>query len=175
MFFSEPKSDSPPYTHVATHDSGDDHRSSSEDGHSAPLLGASDSLATAAPPKPSQAARLRIYLSIGLALLSAINIAIFPAALSKYHAYPLSESELENLPLGDARLGLDRVDQFMPPAPLFRRSWPDRIARVSRHLANAVWGQGVQVYITVEVRILYSHCDYFSQRIFFYCASRCTH
>ena len=70
-------------------------------------------------------------------------------------AYPFSSSDLEALPYGDARLGLNRAAKTIPPLPVYHHAWPDRIARVSRNLKNAVWGQGVQVYITVEVRIPY--------------------
>jgi hypothetical protein len=136
-------------------------RSSSEDNQSAPLLEASDNLPALEPSKPSQLPKLIIYFSFAVALLSTVNIALFPATLSKYQAYPFSDSELEALPYGDARLGLDRVAEFMPPSRVYHHAWPDRIVRASRKLKNAVWGQGVQVYVTVEVRIFYrSVCSY---------------
>ena len=125
--------------------------SASQDDNSVPLLEGSDKLPNVPPSKSSQLPRLIIYFSFALALLSTVNIAIFPATLSKYQAYPLSESELEALPYGDARLGLDRAAKMMPPPQVYHHSWPDRIARVSRKLKKAVWGQGVQVYVTVEV------------------------
>ena len=34
-----------------------------------------------------------------------------------------------------------------------RRSWPDKITRVSQKLENAVWGQGMQAHVIVEVRM----------------------
>ncbi|KAJ6187075.1 hypothetical protein N7519_001983 [Penicillium mononematosum] len=104
-------------------------------------------------PSPPQLSKLILYFSFALALLSAVNVALLPTTLSKYQAYPLSDSDLEALPYGDARLGLDRVAKFIPPPQVYHHAWPDRIARVSRKLKNAVWGQGVQVYVTVEVRI----------------------
>ncbi|OAA53892.1 hypothetical protein ISF_08594 [Cordyceps fumosorosea ARSEF 2679] len=126
-------------------------RLSSEDDYSAPLLEASGDLPAFAASNPSPLPKLILCFSFALALLSAANIALLPATLSKYQAHPPSDSELEALPYGDARLGLDRVSEFMPPRPIYHHSWPDRIARVSRKLKNAVWGQGVQVYITVEL------------------------
>lgn len=167
MFSFPPKGNSSSisskYAPIALHDDGDDSISSSEkrssssssDDHSAsaPLLEALDNVPGFAPSKHSQLPRLILYFSFALALLSAVNVALLPTTLSKYHAYPFSNSELEALPYGDARLGLDRAAKMMPPAQAYHRAWPDRIARVSRKLKAAVWGQGVQVYVTVEVSI----------------------
>lgn len=158
---SKAKSSSSQYAPLPLHDDGEgssatlEKRSSSEDDHSAPLLEGSDNLPALEPSKPSQLPKLILYFSLALALLSAVNIALLPAILSKYQAYPFSDSELEALPYGDARLGLDRAAEFMPPPQVYHHVWPDRIARVSRKLKNAVWGQGVQVYVTVEVSIVY--------------------
>lgn len=168
MFSSKGKSNSSEYAPPPLQNDGEDSiathemRSSSEDDHSVPLLEASNDLPTVPPSKSSQLPKLILYFSFALALLSAVNIAILPATLSKYQAYPFSDSELEALPYGDARLGLDRAAKMIPPPQVYRHSWPDRIARVSRKLQNAVWGQGVQVYVTVEVRIshLLLHCLY---------------
>lgn len=123
-----------------------------EDDHSAPLLES----ATHSPSKLPQLTKLILYFSFAVSLLSAVNVALFPAALSKYRAYPFSDSELEALPYGDARLGLERAAKtILAYSPhVYNRTWPDRIARVSRKLKTSVWGQGVQVYITVEVRIV---------------------
>ena len=44
---------------------------------------------------------------------------------------------------------------MLAPSHIYQYSWADRIARVSRKLKSTVWGQGVQVYVTVEVRLLY--------------------
>ncbi|KAJ2983027.1 hypothetical protein NQ176_g985 [Zarea fungicola] len=104
----------------------------------------------------SQLPRLILFLSFALALLSSANIALLPATVSNYHASLFSDSGLDALPNGDARLGLDRVGNFLPPPQNYQRAWPDRIVRVSRKLKNAVWGDGVQVYVTVEVRISFS-------------------
>lgn len=126
-------------------------RSSLEDDDSAHLLEAEGTLPEVTPPKQAQLSRLILYFSFALALLSAVNVALLPTTLSKYQAYPLSDSSLESLPYGDARLGLDRAAKMIPPPQVYHHAWPEKIARVSRKLKNAVWGQGVQVYITVEV------------------------
>lgn len=154
MFFSKERDSSSEYALLARHDDGEDSIATPEDhSFSSSSLDALDSLSALAPSKPSQLPKLVLYFSFALALLSAANIALFPATLSKYQAYPLSDSELEALPYGDARLGLDRAAKMIPTPKVYHQAWPDRIARVSRKLKNAVWGQGVQVYITVEVRI----------------------
>ena len=161
MFSSKPKSSPTQYAPLALHDDGEgfsttpEKRSSSEDDHdhSVPLLEASDNLPVVAPSRPSRLSKLIHYLSFSLALLSAVNVGLLPITLSKYVAYPFSDSELDALPYGDARLGLDRAAKLIPPPQTYHHAWPDRIARVSRKLKNAVWGQGVQVYITVEVCI----------------------
>ncbi|OQD80384.1 hypothetical protein PENANT_c036G04774 [Penicillium antarcticum] len=159
MSSSKAKSSSSQYAPLSLHDNGEDssatpEKRSSEDDHSAPLLEASDNLNALAPSKPSQLPKLIIYISFALALLSAVNVALLPTTLSKYQAYPFSDSDLEALPYGDARLGLDRAAKFIPPLQVYHHAWPDRIARVSRKLKNAVWGQGVQVYVTVEALFL---------------------
>ncbi|KAJ5998030.1 hypothetical protein N7522_009690 [Penicillium canescens] len=158
MSSSKAKSSSSQYVPLSLHDDGEDssttlEKRSSKDDHSAPLLEASDNLNGLAPSKPSQLPKLILYFSFGLALLSAVNVALLPTTLSKYQAYPLSDSDLKALPYGDARLGLDRAAKFIPPPQVYHHAWPDRMARASRKLKNAVWGQGVQVYVTVEVRI----------------------
>ncbi|KAJ6043161.1 uncharacterized protein N7446_001357 [Penicillium canescens] len=155
MSSSKAKSSSSQYVPLSLHDDGEDssttlEKRSSEDDHSAPLLEASDNLNGLAPSKPSQLPKLILYFSFGLALLSAVNVALLPTTLSKYQAYPLSDSDLKALPYGDARLGLDRAAKFIPPPQVYHHAWPDRMARASRKLKNAVWGQGVQVYVTVE-------------------------
>ncbi|KAH6629542.1 hypothetical protein C7974DRAFT_394693 [Boeremia exigua] len=152
MFSSKAKSGPSEYAPLA-HDDGEDSvansekLSSSEDDHSVPLLEASDDFL---PSKPSSLPKLVLYFSFALALLSAVNVALLPTTLSKYRAFPFSDSELEALPYGDARLGLDRAAKMIPPPQVYQYAWPDRIARVSRKLKNAVWGQDVQVYVTVE-------------------------
>ena len=165
MSSSKTKSSSSQYAPVSLHDDGEDpsiafeKRSSDEDedDHSEPLLESSGNTRDLEQPKPSQLPKLILYLSFAVALLSAVNVALLPATLSRYQAYPFSDSDLEALPYRDARLGLDRLAEFMPPPRVYQHSWPDRIARVSRKLKDAVWGQGVQVYVTVEVRI-FRHC-----------------
>ncbi|KAJ0275061.1 hypothetical protein COL940_009000 [Colletotrichum noveboracense] len=161
MFSAKGKSNSSRYAPLALHDNGQcssvtvEKRSSSEededDDHSAPLLETSETLPALAPSKPSQLPRLIFYLSFAVALLSVANVALLPATLSKYQYYPFSDSELEALPYGDARLGLDRAAKMLPPPKVYYHAWPDRIVRVSRKLKNAVWGHGAQVYVTVEL------------------------
>ncbi|KAJ5493622.1 hypothetical protein N7463_009709 [Penicillium fimorum] len=156
MSSSKAKSSSSQYAPLSLHDDGEGssaslEKRSSEDDHSAPLLEASDNLPALAPSKPSQLPKLVLYFSFVLALLSAVNVALLPTTLSKYQAYPFSDSDLEALPYGDARLGLNRAAKIIPPPRVYDHTWPDRIARVSRNLKNAVWGQGFQVYVTVEL------------------------
>jgi len=161
MSSSKQKPNSSHYAPVLLKDNGEDFNMNlekrpsddDEDDHSAPLLESSSNPSNIEQPKPSQLSKAILYLSFALALLSAVNVALLPATLSKYHEYPLSNSELETLPSGNSRIGLDRLPEFMPPPLVYQYAWPDRIARVSRRLKDAVWGQGVQVYITVEVRI----------------------
>lgn len=126
-------------------------RFSSENEHAVPLLDTTGNSLSQASPDPFKLHKIIIYLSFALALLSAVNVALLPATLSKYLAHPFTDSELKALPYGDERLGLDRAATIVPHHRIYHRAWPDRIARVSRKLKNAVWGQGVQVYITVEV------------------------
>ncbi len=153
MFFSKERGSSSEYALLALHADDEDSIATPENRSSSSSLVASDNLSALAPSKPSQPPKLILYFSFALALLSAANIALFPATLSQYQAYPLSDSELEALPYGDARLGLDRAAKMIPTPQVYHQAWPDRIARVSRKLKNAVWGQGVQVYVTVEVRM----------------------
>ncbi|KAM3538228.1 hypothetical protein ARSEF1564_008860 [Beauveria bassiana] len=156
MFSSKAKPSSSQYQPLSLRDDGEgfgavtEKRLSSEDDHSVPLLEDSDNMPAVAPSQPSPLPKLILYFSLALALLSTVNIALLPITLSKYQAHPFSDSELEELPYGDARLGLDRLADFLPPPQVYHHAWPDRIARVSRKLKKSVWGQGVQVYITVE-------------------------
>ncbi|CBY00127.1 hypothetical protein LEMA_P077160.1 [Plenodomus lingam JN3] len=158
MFSSQEQSGSSKYTPVILHDhedSASSEKSSSsqsepyKDDHTSPLLEASNNHPDCASAKSSRLPKVVLYLSFALALLSTVNVAILPATLSNYHFYPFSDSELEKLPHGDPRLGLERAAKVLTP-PAYYHAWPDRIARVSRKLKNAVWGQGVQVYISVE-------------------------
>lgn len=160
MYFFKTKLSSPDYTSIAHYkdssedsDTGREKRFSSEADHSLPLLESTNERPIHASSVPINIPKIVIYLSLGLVLLSAVNIAILPATLSKYLAHPFTESGLRQLPYGDDRLGLDRVAEAMPDPPVYHRGWPDKIARVSRKLKGAVWGQGVQVYITVEVSL----------------------
>ncbi|KAM3563656.1 hypothetical protein ARSEF4850_002233 [Beauveria asiatica] len=111
-------------------------RLSCEDDSSASLLRGSDNVPAQASPQPSSSLvrRLGLYLSLALALLAGANIALLLATLSMYRdSHPL------------------KVQVANPTTPqTYHRAWPDRIVRVSRKLKKAVWGQSVQVYVTVE-------------------------
>lgn len=111
--------------------------------HSAPLLEASPQ------PKFSQSNNNFVfYFSLALALLSAINVALLPATLSRYQACSFSDTAH-----GDAAVSSAWTAKTTTPHPsVYEHVWPDRIARVSRKLKQAVWGHGVQFYVTVEVR-----------------------
>ncbi|XP_014551719.1 hypothetical protein COCVIDRAFT_112103 [Bipolaris victoriae FI3] len=150
MLFFKPKSIPPDYTAVAQYKDDFEDRSSSEPQDSIQLLEKENNNSSQTPPNPSKLPLVVIYFSLALALLSAVNIALLPATLSQYLAYPLTDAEIKALPYGDERIGLDRVAQITRPLQVYDKTWPDRIARVSRKLKYAVWGQGVQIYITVE-------------------------
>lgn len=111
--------------------------------HSAPLL------ETSPPPKFSHSNNNFVfYFSLALALLSAINVALLPATLSRYQACSFSDTAH-----GDAAVSSAWTAKTTTPhASVYEHVWPDRIARVSRKLKQAVWGHGVQFYVTVEVR-----------------------
>ncbi|KAM3454840.1 hypothetical protein MY3296_002818 [Beauveria thailandica] len=141
------KPSSPRYEPLSLRDTADDgcggssptpeKRLSCEDDSSASLLRGSDNLPAQASPQPSSSSlvrRLGLYLSLALALLAAANIALLLATLSVYRdSHPL------------------KVQVANPTTPqTYHRAWPDRIVRVSRKLKKAVWGQSVQVYVTVE-------------------------
>ncbi|EFW99286.1 hypothetical protein CMQ_5707 [Grosmannia clavigera kw1407] len=151
------------YAPLALHDDGERSNSTlslekgsssaDEKEHSGLLTEASDDdFSALASSKPSQLAlpKLILYFSVAVALLSVVNIALLPSTLAKHYAYPYSESEVQALPHGDFRLGLDRAAKLVPRPLAYHRAWPDKIARVSRKLKNSVYGNGVQVYITVE-------------------------
>ncbi|KAK6087112.1 hypothetical protein SCUP234_02205 [Seiridium cupressi] len=107
------------------------HSSSEDDDHSAPLLEDSENDTALAPSNTSQLPKLILYFSFALAMLSTVNVALLPATLSNYRAYPFSNSELNALPYGDARLGLERAVKMLRPPKSYHRVWPDRIARDS--------------------------------------------
>jgi hypothetical protein len=175
MFPSKAESGPSEYVSISRYDDGSEdstvtpeNRTFFEDEHSIPLLEGSPKSLAPSPSKASQFPKLVFYFSFALALLSAVNVALLPTTLSKYRFYPFSDSELEALPYGDTRLGLDRAAKMIPPVQVYHHAWPDRIARVSRKLKNAVWGQGVQVYITVEVRT-YLHPPLLNQTFVEHC------
>lgn len=101
-----------------------------------------NSVTTASLFKPPQLPKLIFYLSFVVPLLSAANFALLPLTLSDYHAYPLSDFELETLPHGDARMGLDRAAKMFSPPKVYHHAWPGRISRVSRKFRNAARGHG---------------------------------
>ncbi|KXH30449.1 hypothetical protein CSAL01_13145 [Colletotrichum salicis] len=156
--FSKSKTSTSQYTPLSRPGGGEgsssstslEKRSSSEDDDDHPLLESSGNLPGLQEPKHWQLPKLILYFSFALALLSCANIALFPATLSNYAAYPYTDAELNALPYGDARLGLDRAAKILRPPREYLRAWPDRVVRVSRKLKNSVWGNGPQVYVTVE-------------------------
>lgn len=94
---------------------------------------------------------LRTYLpAILIALLSVANFFLLPFTISA------SRSTLESLPYPDKHLGLDRAAQALPVTPVYAYAWPDKITRFSRKLKDAVYGKGPQVFISVQVRLLYA-------------------
>ena len=95
-----------------------------------------------------------LWLAAAALCLSALVAALLPATLSASSSRSLSRREWEDLPYPDQHLGLDRVQELLPPAPArYRSSWPRKIARVNQKLKNAVYGNGVQVFISVEVGV----------------------
>jgi len=100
--------------------------------------------------KSSLLPKVILYGSLVVACLSSLNVLLLPLALTAYIAHPYSESALQNLPWPDTRLGLDRAAKMIPPPKSYSFAWPEKIARVSQVLKNAVYGDGTQVYITVE-------------------------
>jgi hypothetical protein len=141
MFASRFTANSSEYAPLNLHSDEEDstatHEKSSSDYHHSP------SASPANTNTRTRSALLKIIfcLSLALALLSAANIALLPAILSTYHAQ------------SGPTAGLAATEPTAPDVK-YERSWPDRIARVSRKMKTAVWGQASQVYITVEVRSL---------------------
>jgi len=100
--------------------------------------------------KSSGAPSYILWGFIVVACLSAFNTILLPLTLKAYANTPLSRSELDKLPWPDTHLGLDRAAKKIPPMPVFHFAWPDKIARVSHKLKNSVFGDGKQVFISVE-------------------------
>jgi hypothetical protein len=89
---------------------------------------------------------LRKYLpAVLIAILSIVNILLLPFSLSP------SRSPLTDLPYPDPHLGLDRATKAMPITPAYVYAWPDKITRLSQKLKAAVYGEGPQVFISVQV------------------------
>lgn len=101
-----------------------------------------NSVTSASPFKPPQLPKLILYLSFVVSLLSAANFALLPITLLEHQTYPLSDFELEDIPYGDAKMGLDRAAKMLPPPKVYHHAWPGRISRVSRKFRNAVRGHG---------------------------------
>lgn len=107
MVSSKAETSSSQYVPLALHDDSNDsittlQKQSSEDDHSVPLLETSNTLPVPTQSKPSQLPKFIFYFFLALMLLSTVNVALLPATLSRYLAYPLSDSEIEALPYGDA-------------------------------------------------------------------------
>jgi hypothetical protein len=79
-----------------------------------------------------------------IAILSIANILLLPFSLSP------SRSQLSHLPYPDPHLGLDRAAKAMPLMPAYVYAWPDKITRLSQKLKSAVYGEGPQVFISVQ-------------------------
>ena len=142
MFASEIKANASEYAPLALHSDEEDSVTTHEK-HSSSDYGHSPSSALIATDNRARSTLLKVILclSLALALLSAMNIALLPAILSNYHAQACSNA------------GLTAAEPT-PSDARYERSWPDRIARVSRKMKTAVWGQASQVYISVEVSFL---------------------
>ncbi|KAF9002916.1 hypothetical protein BDQ17DRAFT_1425450 [Cyathus striatus] len=96
-----------------------------------------------------------IYASILILLLSVLNLVLFPFTLTKFKDMPLSKEDLDALPYPPKSLGLERAAKLLTSSPVWVRSWPTNIARLSQKLKNAVYGDGVQVFISVEDSTLF--------------------
>lgn len=142
MFASKIKANAAEYAPLALHSDEEDSVTTPEK-HSSSDYGHSPSSALIATDDRARSTLLKVILclSLALALLSATNIALLPAILSTCHAQSCSNA------------GLTAAEPTLS-GTRYERSWPDRIARVSRKMKTAVWGQASQVYITVEVRFL---------------------
>jgi hypothetical protein len=99
-----------------------------------------------------------LWLSVILVCLSTIVTVLLPVTLSSYSSRPLSRSQVDGLPYPDQRLGLDRVASLIPSIARYEFSWPVKIARLNQKLKNSVYGNGVQVFISVEVSSLVDGC-----------------
>jgi hypothetical protein len=106
-----------------------------------------------------------LWLSVILVCLSTLVTVLLPVTLSSYSSISLSRSQVEALPYPDQHLGLDRVASLIPPITRYEFSWPRKIARINQKLKNAVYGDGVQVFISVEVNFLVDCPDALSIQI----------
>lgn len=100
---------------------------------------------------PLTISRPIFYASVLLVSLSILNGALLPFTLPKYKNASLTQPELNMLPYPTQGIGLDRASKVIPHHPTWSRSWPSNITRLSQKLKNAVYGDGVQVFISVEV------------------------
>jgi hypothetical protein len=93
-----------------------------------------------------------IWISAILVCLNTL-VAVLVPFTPLYSPSPLSIGELDKLPYPDQHLGLDRIADTL--LPHYHYAWPTKIVRISQKLQGAVYGDGVQVFISVEVRISY--------------------
>jgi hypothetical protein len=93
-----------------------------------------------------------LWTSLAVALLSFLNIALLPFTLPAYAAIPLSQHALKHLPHPTQHLGLDRAKAVLEKlgGPKYHFSWPEMITRLNEKLKGAVYGSGVDVFISVE-------------------------
>ena len=81
-----------------------------------------------------------------VAITSIVNISLIPYALTA------QDTHTSTISFRDPYLGLARAaDALAAQSPVWDHSWPESIARMSQRLKNAVYGEGIQVYLTVEV------------------------
>ncbi|KAF5364809.1 hypothetical protein D9758_009351 [Tetrapyrgos nigripes] len=137
------RKDSSEYVPLATHQDG----GSSEDVDSpvgSPTL----------VPRPK--ARLPQYLlwtSVLVALLSLVNLVLLPKTILHYE---LSEAALAKLPYPDLHIGFSRIEKLLHdtlPRP-YIHSWPTHIARINEGLKNTVYGNSLEVFVSVRVSFL---------------------
>ncbi|TFK69891.1 hypothetical protein BDN72DRAFT_839796 [Pluteus cervinus] len=87
-----------------------------------------------------------VYACLVVAILSAINAALFPLTVIAHREKPLTDEEMVALPWPDQRLGIDRVAK--PPPPVWNRSWPSKIVRLTGKAKRTAYGDGKQVFLS---------------------------
>ncbi|TFK75151.1 hypothetical protein BDN72DRAFT_560678 [Pluteus cervinus] len=89
-----------------------------------------------------------VYGCLVIAALSVLNLALLPATITKYKEIVFTNAELDALDYPTQHLGLDRVK--LKHLPNWNRAWPTNIVRISQNLNNNVFGEGTQVFISVQ-------------------------